>query len=96
MAVVQLVIGAFRNGAADLSVGYDDVSLRLRTVTMRNDGLPLPLTVTLSDPVTGDVFFTGTRSFGEGSVTQNVMNAGVDMVIMRGTPHLPFSVQMVT
>lgn len=93
MAAQQLTIAAFRNGAVELFVIYDDVSLRLQRVGLRNDDDRLTLNVVLTDPTTGQEFFSRSRSFGTGTFTQNVQGAGIDMVIVRDTPHLPFSVQ---
>lgn len=93
MAAQTLSIGSFQDNAAELSVTYDDVSLLLQSVTLRNDGLPFTLTVTLTRP-DSSVFFTATRAFGAGTATQNVSAANVLMVIVRGSPHLPFGVQL--
>lgn len=95
MATVVQSLGSFQDGAAEVTFSYNDNNLSLTAVTVRNDGLPFALTVTLSDPADGSAFFTRTRTIGQGTVSQNVTGAGIKVTLSpRGGAVLPFAVQL--
>ena len=80
MAIQTRKIAAANGGLVDLSITFDDVSREIQSLVMVNDAGGT-VTITLRDPATQiPVFGPLSRTPGQGTFTQNLAPAHLEMV----------------
>lgn len=82
-------------GAATISYIWDDVTHKLVSATLVNNGTKNNLTLILRDPTTRAIVFQGSRDFGTGSFTFDLTSRNISLVFnaAKNRWNLPFIVE---
>lgn len=81
MAATVRNLGIADNGAVEVDLTYDNVSGVISSISLTNNGTSGTMTATLFDRTTGaPIFGPSTRTFGTGTVVQNLSSLNLSMV----------------
>lgn len=91
MATQTRVLGTANSGQVKVEIDYDDITLRIATARLVNDGAIGTLRTTLRDPLTNAILLGPlVKGFRSGTTSQNLL--GLNLFILAGS--LPFNLSL--